>query len=100
LDFSVRTISSGHSTIPRASGEVAPFDQKQTGLNSGGPIFRNKAFYFASYEYQKLAATTHPNTGYAQLDVDAPNDTTSHFPTVRADFQANTAHRLFGRMSV
>src|SRR5438034_1614099 len=54
------------------TGKVAPFDQKQSGANSGGPLLRNKAFYFASYEYQKLGATTHPNTGFAQFDVDAP----------------------------
>ena len=46
--------------------------QKQTGVNSGGPIVKNKAFYFASYEYQKLGATARPNTGFAQFDVDLP----------------------------
>src|SRR5262245_35619527 len=80
--------------------QIAPFDQKQTGVNSGGPIVRNKAFYFASYEYQKLGATVRPNTGYAQYDVDLPADTTSHYTTVRADYQPNTAHRIFGRTSI
>src|SRR5437762_226069 len=49
-----------------ASGtpQITPFDQKQTGLNSGGPIVKSKAFYFASFEYQKLGATAHPNTGF------------------------------------
>src|SRR5262249_35014495 len=68
--------------------------------NSGGPILKNRAFYFASYEYQKLAATAHPNTGYSQFDTDFPADTTSHFTTARIDFQPNTAHRLFGRASI
>jgi len=82
------------------TGAIAPFDQKQTGVNSGGPIVRNKAFYFASYEYQKLGATARPNTGFAQFDVDLPANTTSHFTTARVDFQPNNAHRLFGRMSI
>ena len=82
------------------TGQIAPFDQKQTGLNSGGPIVENKAFYFASYEYQKLGATVRPNTGYSQFDVDASNDTTSHYTTVRTDFQPNNTHRLFARMSI
>jgi hypothetical protein len=82
------------------TGQIAPFDQKQTGVNSGGPLVRNKAFYFASYEYQKLGATTRPNTGFAQFDVDLPADTTSHFTTARVDVQPGTAHRLFGRMSI
>src|SRR5438034_3095631 len=28
--------------------KVAPFDQKQTGVNGGGPIVKNRAFFFAS----------------------------------------------------
>ena len=82
------------------TGQIAPFDQKQSGANSGGPLLRNKAFYFASYEYQKLGATTHPNTGFAQFDVDAPADTTTHYVTVRGDVQPNNKHRLFARSSV
>jgi hypothetical protein len=80
--------------------QIAPFDQKQTGVNSGGPIVRNKAFYFASYEYQKLGATVRPNTGYSQFDVDLPADTTSHFTTGRIDYQPGNAHRFFGRVSI
>src|SRR5215471_5610112 len=69
------------------TGLIAPFDQKQTGVNGGGPIARNKAFFFLSYEYQKLGATVRPNTGYSQFDVDLPADTTSHYTTVRLDYQ-------------
>jgi hypothetical protein len=82
------------------TNKVAPFDQKQSGVNSGGPLVRNKAFYFASYEYQKLSATTHPNTGFAQFDVDLPADTTSHYTTVRGDFQPSQTHRIFARTSI
>ena len=82
------------------TGQVAPFDQRQSGANSGGPIVRNRAFYFASYEYQKLAATAHPNTGYREFDIDVPADTTSHYTTVRGDLQGNDKHRIFARMSV
>src|SRR5438067_1735312 len=77
--------------------QVAPFDQKQSGLNSGGPIVRNKAFYFASFEYNNLIATTHPNTKIAQFDVDAPNNTTKYYTTARGDVQINDKHRLFAR---
>lgn len=82
------------------TNQIAPFDQKQTGINSGGPIFKSKAFYFASYEYQRLGATTHPNTGYTQYDVDLPADTTSYFTTARGDVQVNDKHRVFARMSI
>jgi hypothetical protein len=79
---------------------VSPFDQKQTGLNSGGPILRNRAFYFASFEYQNLSATARPNTGIAQLDVSVPADTKRYYTTARADMQINGAHRLFTRFSI
>src|SRR6266852_4654800 len=42
------------------TGAVAPFDQKQTGINGGGPIVKSRAFYFGSFEYNKLSATAHP----------------------------------------
>jgi len=82
------------------TGQVAPFDQKQTGVNGGGPILKNRAFYFGSFEYNKLSATAHPNTGFSQFDVDAPNDTTKYYTTLRADWQLNTQHRLFARTSI
>jgi outer membrane receptor protein involved in Fe transport len=81
------------------TNQVSPFDQKQVGINSGGPLVKNKAFYFASYEYQKLSATARPNTGSAPLDVSVPADTTSKFITARGDFQLSPAHRLFARFS-
>ena len=79
---------------------VAPFQQNQGGLNSGGPLVKNKAFYFASFEYNDLIATAHPNTGIAQYDVDAPNNTTKYFTTSRGDVQVNNAHRVFARTSI
>src|SRR5258708_6814844 len=82
------------------TGQVAPFEQNQTGLNSGGPILKNKAFYFASFEYNDLIATAHPNTGYAQFDVNAPNNTTKYYTTARGDIQVNDKHRVFARTSV
>jgi hypothetical protein len=81
------------------TGVVAPFDQKQTGLNAGGPIVKNKAFFFGSFEYNDLVATAHPNTGIAAFDVDAPAGTTKYMTTGRADIQINDKHRLFGRFS-
>jgi hypothetical protein len=82
------------------SDSVEPFEQSQIGLNSGGPLLRNRAFYFASYEYQNLSATARPNTGIAQFDVAVPADTKRHYTTARADVQLSNAHRAFGRYSI
>lgn len=82
------------------TNQVAPFDQKQTGINSGGPLLRNKAFYFASFEYQQLSATARPNTGSAAFDISVPADTERFYTTVRGDVQVNANHRLFSRLSI
>jgi hypothetical protein len=89
-----------HDAANFFTGKVAPFDQKQSGLNAGGPLVKNRAFFFASYEYQKLSATAHPNTGFAKFDLDFPADTTSYYTTFRGDYQPNQAHRLFARTSI
>jgi hypothetical protein len=82
------------------SDQVEPFKQKQLGVNSGGPLLRNKAFYFASYEYQNLSATARPNTGIPQFDTAVSADTKRHYTTARADIQLNNEHRVFARYSV
>jgi hypothetical protein len=82
------------------TGVVSPFDEKQVGFNGGGPIVRDRAHFFASYEFQDRAITSRPNTGYAQFDVDVPQDVTRHYVTGRADVQLNQKHRLFVRGSM
>ena len=53
---------------------VQPFSEKQNGVNVGGPVKRDRAFFFASYEYQNRAVTAIPKTGFAAMDVPASND--------------------------
>ena len=79
---------------------VQPFHEKQIGANGGGPIKRDRAFLFASYEYQRRAVTAIPKTGFASMDVPAPNDISRHYVTGRVDFQLGQAHRVFARSSV
>ena len=78
---------------------VQPFHEKQSGLNGGGPIKRDRAFFFASYEYQSRAVTAIPKTGFAAFDVPASNDISRHYTTVRVDMQLGQKHRLFARSS-
>jgi hypothetical protein len=79
--------------------KVEPFHEKQVGLNGGGPIRRDKVFYFASYEYQGRDITARPSTGFPQFDVPVNNGITRHFTTIRADMQPTMTHRLFVRSS-
>ena len=81
------------------TGRVEPFHEKQIGLNGGGPIRRDKVFYFASYEYQARDLTAQPATGFPQFDVSVNNGITRHYTTGRVDMQPATSHRLFVRTS-
>jgi hypothetical protein len=78
---------------------VQPFHEKQMGVNGGGPLKQNRAFLFASYEYQRRAVTAIPKTGFASFDVPASNDISRHYTTGRVDLQLGQSHRLFVRSS-
>ncbi len=64
---------------------VEPFKEKQMGLNGGGPILRDRLFFFASYEYQSRDVTAIPRTGFTSFDVAANNGITRHYTTFRGD---------------
>lgn len=78
---------------------VQPFHEKQSGVNGGGPIKHDKAFFFGSYEYQARKVTAIPKTGFAAYDVPSANDISRHYTTGRVDMQLNHSHRLFARSS-
>src|SRR5688572_14086480 len=78
---------------------VQPFLEKQNGVNVGGPIKRDRAFFFASYEYQRRNVTAIPKTGFAAMDVPAANDITRHYATGRVDVGLGQKHRVFARTS-
>jgi hypothetical protein len=79
------------------TGTVTPLHQAQPGLTLGGPIVRDKAFFFVGYEYQKADITNRPTTGVAQLDINVDAPQTRHLGNARLDDQINNRHRLFFR---
>jgi hypothetical protein len=81
------------------TNKVETFHEKQLGLNGGGPILRDRLFFFVSYEYQARDVTAIPRTGFSSFDVPANNGVTRHYTTLRGDAQVGQSHRLFARTS-
>jgi hypothetical protein len=79
------------------TGAVTPLHQPQEGFTLGGPLVRDRAFFFSSYEYQKASITNRPSTGVSQFDVNIPAPQTRHLVSARVDDQLNGQHRLFAR---
>lgn len=82
------------------TGRVSPFDEKQSGFTIGGPIVKNRAHFFAAYEFQKRSITARPNTRIAEFDVDVDAPIRRKLPSGRADIQISNTHRLFARASL
>jgi hypothetical protein len=79
------------------AGRVLPFSDQQAGGSLGGPIVRDRAQYFATYEYERQ-----PNTfvfqppGYAHT-VAVPTKRAKHSVMARGDYQMSNRHRLMVR---
>src|SRR5262249_53238766 len=79
------------------TGAVTPLPQPQDGFTIGGPIAKDRVFYFGSYEYQRAAITNRPTTGIAIFDVNVPAPQTRHLVSGRVDAQLNQKNRMFFR---
>ena len=66
------------------TGTVTPLHQPQDGFTLGGPIVRDRAFFFGSYEYQKASITNRPSTGLPQFDVNVAAPQTRHLVSGRS----------------
>jgi carboxypeptidase family protein/TonB-dependent receptor-like protein len=78
-------------------GTVTPLHETQAGFTLGGPLVRDRAHFFGSYERQRRAITNIPTTGLPQFDVGVSAPITRHLITGRIDTQLSRAHRLFFR---
>ncbi|HWW87292.1 MAG TPA: carboxypeptidase regulatory-like domain-containing protein [Vicinamibacterales bacterium] len=79
------------------TGTVTPLHQAQPGGTVGGPIVRDKAFFFGGYEYQTSDVSNRPTTGNPLLDVSVDAPQTRHLIDARVDEQINNKHRMFFR---
>jgi hypothetical protein len=79
------------------TAKVTPLHEAQAGFTLGGPIVRDKAHFFGSYERQARDITSIPTTGIAQYDAPASSPITRHLLSARIDTQISNHHRLFFR---
>jgi hypothetical protein len=82
------------------TNRVSPFDERQSGFTIGGPIVRNRAHFFAAYEYQKRSITAQPNTRVPEFDVEVDASIKRNLPSFRTDLQISGNHRAFARASM
>ena len=79
------------------TGTVTPLHQAQPGLTLGGPLIRDKMFFFGGYEHQTSDITNRPTTGNTSYDINVDAPQSRHLVNARIDDQINNNHRLFFR---
>jgi outer membrane receptor for ferrienterochelin and colicin len=87
--------------------EETPFDETIVGGSIGGPIIKDKTFFFASYEHDIRDDTAFVNLDPALLaSLGLPTETTFDQPLrqprflVKVDHHPNAAHSLTGRFRI
>jgi outer membrane receptor protein involved in Fe transport len=91
------------ATLDR-SGEEPPFDREQFSIGSGGPIVKDKAFWFGSFEYRNqdgavLVGERNPATQTITRGF-APAPLNDLLASARADWGINDENRLIFRYSI
>ena len=83
--------------------EEPPFDRQQVGFAAGGPLIRDKAFWFGSFEYINedavAAAATRDAATETVQTILAPTPTNELLLTLRGDMKWNDSNNIFGRYS-
>ena len=77
----------------------SPFGQQETGGTFGGPLSKNRAFFFVSYEYNRRQDYTTVYTNGVLPSEEGPQlkPFRDHLVTVKADWQLPSNHHLMVR---
>ena len=90
--------------LRRSTFDPEPFfARRQSGFNLGGPLKRDRLFWFANYEHNNqdaVFAITNNHPIFSKLDVIHPNPLDSDQFNLRIDGQASDRHQAFLRFSL
>src|SRR5260221_5244322 len=79
----------------------APFSQQRWGGFWGGPVARDRLFYFASYEGQHIDETSVVTSPLVPIDQrEWPKPTNQHQGFIKVDDQASAGHSVSGRYRI
>jgi hypothetical protein len=94
---------SAYPALNRNPADPDPYFQRQQfGFASGGPIRRNRAFFFGSWERNEQRGIVDTNIlapDFTQFSRVTPNPSTGNQATARLDLRVNDAHTGFVRFS-
>lgn len=79
--------------------EREEYGRRQIGAQFGGPITKDKAHFFLSFENQFIGDTACSTTGFSYLDKTVEKDDTRSLLTARIDANLSSRFRLFVRAS-
>jgi hypothetical protein len=78
---------------------VLPYSNQQVSATLGGPIKRNRAHFFGSYEYEREPQTITYSSRWPSFNIDQPTTRPEHKRLARLDFELSPRNRLSVRAS-